>query len=94
MKFRLNFMISIREIKEVVSGVVILSHWVTSGDVINESWGPSQSDPFFVEMVDEPSVNKVLFESSKHEVEVEVLIGWGSWVYDAALIFIVIFTLS
>jgi len=52
-----------------------LSHGVAAGDVVDQSWSPGESDPFLVEVVDEPSFNKILLETSKHEMEVHILIA-------------------
>lgn len=68
--------LSVREIKEIVGCVVVLSHGVTSCNVVDQSWSPCKSDPFFVEMVNEPSVNNVFLEASIHEMEVNVLVAW------------------
>ena len=76
---------SIWEIKEVVGGVIILSHWIAAGNVVNQSWSPGKSDPLFVEVVNEPSFNKILLEPSVHEMEVQILSGWGSGVNDTSL---------
>ena len=53
-----------------------MSHGVASGNVVEQGRSPGESEAFFVEVVDEESVDHVLLETTVHEVEVYVLVAW------------------
>lgn len=54
-------------------------------DVVNQSWEPHHSEAVAVERTHEVAVHNPFLETSVHEVEIEVLVGVGSGVDNAAL---------
>lgn len=67
--------ISICEVEEVIGGGVVLSHSIASDSVGDEEGGPVLSDASSIEVVDPPSLDNILPESTEHIVEGEVLVS-------------------
>ena len=76
---------SVREVEEVVGGIVVGPHAVAAEGVDEEEPRPGDPDVAAVEVVDEPALDAELAEPAVHVVEVEVLVGRGPRVDDGAL---------
>ena len=70
----INLKISIGEIEEVISSIVIFSHTPATDSVSDQEWEPGNSPEFSVEVLNPPSLNNIIFEPTKHVVEVKVLV--------------------
>jgi hypothetical protein len=66
--------ISISEIKELGSLIVILSHTIAANSVGKKYREPESSDGFSIKVLNPPSLDYIFSESSKHIMEIEVLI--------------------
>jgi hypothetical protein len=67
--------ISIGEVEEVVSSIVISSHTPATNSISNQSWEPGNSPEFSIKVLNPPSLNNIIFEATKHVVEVKVLVS-------------------
>jgi hypothetical protein len=56
-----------------------------STDEVEEGGEPHDSEPIAVDAANQPSVHEEFLDSSVHVVEVELLVGGGAGVDDAAL---------
>ena len=70
----------IREIEVVIGSILVHSHSDTSEGVGNGNREPPVSDILSIPVLVNVSLECELFEAAVHEMEVGVLIGWGSGV--------------